>query len=92
MSSDSQPVHHERQIIKVVGPVIDKRENYELPSDIDRSHQVRLYITLYRQYLILLIRADCEWVLWGLNVNKMILLQIKNKNTVEDCKIKNYQI
>lgn len=46
MSSDSQPVHHERQIIKVVGPVIDKRENYELPSDIDQ-HVFSKFANIY---------------------------------------------
>lgn len=35
-SSDSQPVHNERQIVKVVGPVLEKKERYELPPDIDQ--------------------------------------------------------
>lgn len=36
MILDSQPVHNERQIVKVVGPVLEKKENYELPPDIDQ--------------------------------------------------------
>lgn len=34
--SDSQPVHNERQIVKVVGPVLEKKESYDLPPDIDQ--------------------------------------------------------
>ena len=34
--ADTQPVHNERQIVKVVGPVLEKREAYELPPDIDQ--------------------------------------------------------
>lgn len=33
---DSQPVHNERQIVKVVGPVLEKKERYDLPPDIDQ--------------------------------------------------------
>ena len=32
---DTQPAHSERQIVKVVGPVLEKKEAYELPPDID---------------------------------------------------------
>lgn len=44
--SDSQPVHNERQIVKVVGPVVEKKEMYELPSDVDQ-HVFSKFTNIY---------------------------------------------
>ncbi|XP_065213017.1 unconventional myosin-XV isoform X2 [Planococcus citri] len=43
---DTQPVHNERQIVKVVGPVVEKKEMYELPVDVDQ-HVFSKFTNIY---------------------------------------------
>lgn len=49
---DSQPVHNERQIVKVVGPVVEKKDMYELPPDIDQ-HVFSKFTNIYFKVSIL---------------------------------------
>lgn len=54
---DTQPVHNERQIVKVVGPVVEKKEMYELPVDVDQ-HVFSKFTNIYfkvNTYVIYLI-------------------------------------
>ncbi|XP_073998346.1 unconventional myosin 10A isoform X4 [Rhodnius prolixus] len=43
---DWQPIHTERQLVKVVGHVVDKDDNYTLPSDIDQ-HPFSKFTNVY---------------------------------------------
>lgn len=41
-----QPLHNERQLVKVVGPIVEIQEQYALPNDIDQ-HAFSKFTNIY---------------------------------------------
>jgi len=41
-----QPLHNKRQLVKVVGPIVEIQEQYALPNDIDQ-HAFSKFTNIY---------------------------------------------
>lgn len=41
-----QPLHNERQLVKVIGPIVEIQEQYTLPNDIDQ-HAFSKFTNIY---------------------------------------------
>lgn len=51
--SEWQPLHNERQLVKVVGPIVEIQEQYSLPNDIDQ-HAFSKFTNIYFKVIYLI--------------------------------------